>query len=111
MYLDANFKAMQTLSEAFAVVLKERREKQSLSQETLAERAGLHRTYVGLIERGLRKPTLDVARALADGIQRMMASDRTEEFASYSSIARARYDVTRTASELYSVYRNAMHCD
>ena len=68
MYIDANFKAMQTLSEAFAVVLKERREKLKLSQETLAERAGLHRTYVGLIERGLRKPTLDVARALADGL-------------------------------------------
>ena len=41
------------------------RAKQGLSQEDLAHDAGLHRTYVGLIERGLRNPTIEVRHALA----------------------------------------------
>jgi transcriptional regulator with XRE-family HTH domain len=36
--------------------------------EDLAERAGVHRTYVGLVERRERQPTLAVAGALADAL-------------------------------------------
>ena len=36
-----------------------------LSQENLAERAGIHPTYVGPIERGKASPTLDVIVRLA----------------------------------------------
>lgn len=36
-----------------------------MSQEALAEAAGIHHTYVGLLERGKRKPTIDVADRLA----------------------------------------------
>lgn len=38
--------------------LKERRLKQGLSQEQFAERIGIHRTYVGSIERGEKAITV-----------------------------------------------------
>jgi transcriptional regulator with XRE-family HTH domain len=47
-------KALQALGEA----IRERRgEIDGLSQEGLADLAGMHRTYVGDIERGLRNPS------------------------------------------------------
>lgn len=55
----------ETLSNAFGRVVQHRRRTAGLSQEALAHQAGVHRTYVGLVERGLRKPTIDVGDALA----------------------------------------------
>ncbi len=55
----------RSLSAAFAEVVREQRAKKRISQEDLAHDAGLHRTYVGLIERGLRNPTIEVGHALA----------------------------------------------
>ena len=54
-----------SLSAAFAEVVREQRAKRGVSQEDLAHDAGLHRTYVGLIERGLRNPAIEVGNALA----------------------------------------------
>lgn len=44
------------------------RQEQALSQEELADRAGLHRTYVSGVERGVRNPTLTVLEKLALGL-------------------------------------------
>jgi transcriptional regulator with XRE-family HTH domain len=55
----------ESVSAAFAKILRRERLGRGLSQEALAHRAGLHRTYVGLLERGLRKPTIEVGHALA----------------------------------------------
>jgi transcriptional regulator with XRE-family HTH domain len=52
----------------FGLVLRERRQAAGLSQEELSERAGLHRTYVGLLERGLRMPSIYVARQVAQAL-------------------------------------------
>lgn len=39
-----------------------------LSQEELADRADLHRTYLSGVERGLRNPTLTVLHRLAQAV-------------------------------------------
>lgn len=40
-----------------------------VSQEKLAEAAGLHPTYVSMVERGIRNPTLDVAARIAKALK------------------------------------------
>ena len=48
------------LEKAIAIVLKNNRLKCGLSQEELAYRCELDRTYISLLEREKRKPTLNV---------------------------------------------------
>ena len=42
----------------FGLAIRKRRQELNISQEELAERAALHRTYVGDIERGKRNVSL-----------------------------------------------------
>jgi transcriptional regulator with XRE-family HTH domain len=43
-------------------------------QEKFADRAGLQRTHVSLLERGKRNPTLEVIKKIADALKTTMAS-------------------------------------
>ncbi len=53
----------------FAKNVRQLREAQGWSQEVLAEHAGLHRTYVSGIERGVRNPTLTVVARVAAALK------------------------------------------
>jgi transcriptional regulator with XRE-family HTH domain len=50
---------------AFGEVLRQLRTNAGLSQEELANQSGLHRTYISLLERGLRMPGLSTIFVLA----------------------------------------------
>jgi transcriptional regulator with XRE-family HTH domain len=56
-------------SVAFALVLQRHRTKRKLSRQTLAQKAGLHQTYIGMIERNLSNPSLDAANAIAEALE------------------------------------------
>ncbi|MCP5058655.1 MAG: helix-turn-helix transcriptional regulator [bacterium] len=56
------------LERSFGLAVPARREALGLSQERLAEEAGIHRTYVSQIERGDANPTLTVMAALASAV-------------------------------------------
>ena len=43
---------------AIGRILRAKRESLGISQEALAERAGVDRSYVSILERGLKSPTL-----------------------------------------------------
>lgn len=47
-----------TIVEAFGKILRNKRKSAGLSQERLAFMCGLDRTYIGLLERGQRQPSL-----------------------------------------------------
>jgi transcriptional regulator with XRE-family HTH domain len=52
----------------FGKVLKEQRELKKLSQEKLAELCDLDRTYISLLERGLRQPTISTLFKIANAL-------------------------------------------
>lgn len=63
----------------FAKNLRKVREERQLSQEKLADLTGLHRTYVGSVERGERNVSIDnmerLAKALGVPLARLVTPD------------------------------------
>ena len=53
---------------AFAKVLRELRTKRGISQEKLGFDSGYHRTYIGMLERGLMNPTLRTILSIASAL-------------------------------------------
>jgi transcriptional regulator with XRE-family HTH domain len=67
---------------AFGRTVRRLRENRGLSQEKLAELAGIHRTYIGDVERGTRNIALlnmtKIAKALGTSLSRLIAEMEKE---------------------------------
>jgi len=61
------------LSSIFGVAVRSIRAERGYSQEELADRAGLHRTYISDVERGARNPSLESIEKLARALELSVA--------------------------------------
>lgn len=71
-------KVQSAMSDTFSQVIKKHREKCGFSRAELAQKAGLHQTYIGLLEREKRSPNLDTANTIANALG-MKLSDLVAE--------------------------------
>jgi transcriptional regulator with XRE-family HTH domain len=58
----------KSVDELFGQVLREIRRERGLSQEDLAFESGYHRTYISLLERGKKSPSLKTIFQLAKAL-------------------------------------------
>ncbi len=80
--MDDSKKSMQKL---FGSILRKHRLAAGLSQQELALNSGFDRTYISLLERGLRAPSLYTIMILCDHLK-VQASDQIRELeAKYES--------------------------
>lgn len=56
------------IKQRFGKAVRRRRRELDLSQEQLAEQAGLHRTYISNLERGELNPSLETIEKLANAL-------------------------------------------
>lgn len=59
---------MQSLEQIFGLAVRRRRERQGVSQEDFADKAGIHRTYVSSIELGKVQISIGIAQKLATAL-------------------------------------------
>ncbi len=59
---------MAELAPRVGRAIRDLREASGLSQEALAAEAGLHRTYISLVERGKRNITVDALSQIAEAL-------------------------------------------
>ena len=55
-------------------VIRKLRQERGVSQEIFADMAGVHRTYVSQLERGIKSPTIAILSKIADALE-IKASD------------------------------------
>jgi transcriptional regulator with XRE-family HTH domain len=70
--------AGETLTREFGELVKKLRLENGMSQEKLGELCGLHRNYIGAIERAERTPSIVTADKLARALGTSLASLFTE---------------------------------
>jgi len=73
------------LRDVFAKHMQQRRQQLNFSQGELADRAGLHRTYIGSVERGERSISIDAMEKLAEALNTTVAAMISEKNDSVNS--------------------------
>ena len=62
-----------TILVALGLLVREKRQSRGISQEELAGRSGLDRTYISGVERGVRNPSLVALLKIAVGLKMSVA--------------------------------------
>jgi transcriptional regulator with XRE-family HTH domain len=57
-----------SITQQFGLLIRKLRRRSGYSQEAFAEQCGLHRTYIGAIERGEKTVTIETANKLAHAL-------------------------------------------
>jgi transcriptional regulator with XRE-family HTH domain len=66
--------AGEELTRGFGALVRQLRLEKGMSQERLAELCGLHRNYVGAVERAERTPSIVTAKKLAKALGTTLSS-------------------------------------
>ena len=74
--------ALMSISISFGRIIKNLREECGISQEILADRADLNRSYVGEVERGTAMPSLSTITKLARALN-VSAADLLARYENY----------------------------
>lgn len=61
-------KSYAELSERIVRLLRDERTRQGLSKYAVEQRSGISQQMVGYVERGMRRPSLETALRMADGL-------------------------------------------
>ncbi len=61
-------KKIKSIEKSFGLVLQQLRKERGLSQEDLGYKSGYHRTYISLLERGQKSPSLQTIFQLAKAL-------------------------------------------
>ncbi len=65
---DVQMTQKEPICQTFGRSVRRYRQSLGLSQEALADKANIHRTYIGGIERGERNPTLTMIQRIASAL-------------------------------------------
>jgi len=76
--------------EAYGIVLRKYRIAENLSQEKLALKCNLDRTFIGMLERGERQPTISTLFSIAENLN-ISASNFIEEVEQLIELADENY--------------------
>ena len=60
---------MSSSSNQLGKIIRDLRVAKRISQEALGERAGIHRTYVSQLERGMKSPTIVILQRIAKALE------------------------------------------
>lgn len=69
-------------SRRLSLLIRELRLERAWSQETLAEKAGLHRNFISLIERGKNQPSVDSLFQIAEAFD-IAAAEMVERISNH----------------------------
>ena len=95
--------------------LRSCRQAQSFSQEKLAERAGLHPTYIGQVERGEKNLTIESLEKITNALEIPMASvfEKIEDRRDESNFSLKAYDLLshKSAADREKLYNILLTID